>query len=178
MVKNASHRRRFVGLLAIPVMIGCAVIVKAQPNAQQTQTAQQEQKQYRSRLITSMRLSMRIHQLNDEELQNTLITFLIEQGVARRNLRAQGAKLREAMRNTMLSDTQVSEILRSYRAASEQTKADYNKALIELDAKIGYSKNPRLEATLVMLNIIGDEESVGYGPANFGLYADTPNPAQ
>jgi len=116
---------------------------------------------------------MSIYNLTDVELQDTLVNFLSEQANRRQSVRDQKNKLQTGLRNNLASDTQVLSMLNDYRANVEQAKEDYKKALAVLDTKIGYSKNPRLEATLVLLGVIGDESSFIIGPMGLGIYSDT-----
>lgn len=148
------------------------------PEQQAQEKAREEQKKAQENYeqkVKITRMMLRHAGLEDTDLQDTIIEFLTEQGAARQPVRDQYWAFRNSLRKPLLSDAQVAALLAEYRASVARAKEDYAKALQGLDAKIGYSKNPRLEAVLVQEGIIGDEEGFRYGPAFFGLH---PRPAK
>lgn len=101
--------------------------------------------------------------------QDAVIAFMAAQDEAAQPLRDQMRKLGEAMRDTTVTDAQMAPLLADFRMAVEAERARRAKALKDLDAKIGYSKKPRLDAMLTLAGIIGDEASlVGGGGRGMG----------
>ena len=59
-----------------------------------------------------------------------------------------------------LTDEQARALINEYRAALEEERAERAKSEAELDAKIGFSKNPRLEMTLILMGALGEGTSM------------------
>lgn len=92
----------------------------------------------------------------DETTQNTVLEYMKNDMQARRPLREQGQKVFRALQGGAVTDDQLAALITDYRAAQQAEKTRREQAQAELDAKIQFSKNPRLEAMLLLTGLIGD----------------------
>jgi hypothetical protein len=93
----------------------------------------------------------------EKEVQDAVIAFVNEQDEAREPLREMASKLLETVNGAAAGDALVPGMLAELRTKVAAEKERHAKAIEALDARIGYSKKPRLEAALTVLGIIGDE---------------------
>jgi uncharacterized membrane protein YgcG len=93
--------------------------------------------------------------VNEAPTQDAILAFVQTDLEARRPMREQTTKLFRAL-NGGVTDAQLLALVTDYRAAQEAEKARRETALQELDAKIHYTQNPRLEAILLLAGLIGD----------------------
>lgn len=106
----------------------------------------------------------------DASIQDAIVAFMEEQKQARRPLMEMAQRIAAQLRDETVSPTQISASLAQLRKASSDDKARYEKALDALDAKINFSTNPRLEAFLTLIGVMGDEASaLGNRNAIFGV---------
>lgn len=104
----------------------------------------------------------------DKALQDAVIDFVNEQDQAGMTVQDKTRAVAEALRNPAVTDTQMATLLVEWRAAAQAEKTRRAEALKGLDAEIGYSKKPRLDALLSIGGIIGDEASLGGGMGGRG----------
>lgn len=102
--------------------------------------------------------------LNELPLQDTVIAFIREQEAARVPLRKQRQRLIAALRDRSHNGKEAQQAIVSWRKATQAVKEHYATALKELDAKIEYSKKPRLEALLTTLGLLDDSSFMAGGP--------------
>lgn len=108
--------------------------------------------------------------------QDAVLAYMKEDVEARRPLREAGMKLFQALRAADVNDEQMLALVTDYRAAQETEKVRREQAQNALDAKVNFTRNPRLEAMLLLAGLIGDGGGLvgggqgGYNPrgANFG----------
>jgi len=98
--------------------------------------------------------------ITDTTVQDTLIAFLKDQETRRQALRDKWQTLLQGVRGGALADTQLEAQLNDFRAAMDDEKTKRSDALVKLDAAIGYSKNPKLDAELMIAGITGDEMAI------------------
>lgn len=94
--------------------------------------------------------------VGEPALQDAVLEYVREDLEARKPLREQGARLFRALREGDFSEAQLSVLVSEYRAAQTEEKKRQEHAEKLLDAKIGFSKNPRLEAMLLLSGLIGE----------------------
>lgn len=94
--------------------------------------------------------------LEDAVLQDTVLEYVREDLEARKPLREQGAKLLRVLRDGTLTEEQLSALVADYRTAQLEEKVRQENAQKMLDEKINFSKNPRLEAMLLLSGLIGE----------------------
>jgi hypothetical protein len=94
--------------------------------------------------------------VNDDATQNAIFNYIKDDINARGPLREQGKSLYKALQAGAVTDDQLLALVTDYRAAQQAEKARREHAQADLDAKINYSKNPRLEAILLLAGLIGD----------------------
>ena len=98
--------------------------------------------------------------ITDPATQDSVLAYAADRQKNGGDLRDKFTKLREAL--TMGStDGDVAILLNDYKDAIDDEKASRKKAEAALDAKIGYSKNPRLESALLILGLVGDAPQFG-----------------
>ncbi len=107
---------------------------------------------------------------SDRAIQDMVIAHMRDEVQARRPLREYGVRLYRVLRSTEASDEQVSRLLAEFRAAVQSDKDRHAATTGELDARLGYTRTPRLEAMLVLFGITGDYPGV--------LPLGNPRPAQ
>jgi Ca2+-binding EF-hand superfamily protein len=88
--------------------------------------------------------------------QDAILEYVRADLHARSSLREQGTKLIQALRAGAVTDDQMAALVADYRAAQQVEKSRREVAEAQLDAKISYSKNPRLEAMLLLAGVIGE----------------------
>lgn len=96
----------------------------------------------------------------EKTVQDEVIAFAKEQNTAMDKFGEQNRKMFEGMRGQDTSAAQLSGLMNEYRAAQETETSRRKTALDALDAKINFRKQPRLEAVLTTMGIVGDEMAV------------------
>ncbi len=104
-----------------------------------------------------LRQSLEEAGLGGKELQEAVVTFAQEQDSSREMLRAASARCWDALRNPDFKDAELSTLLKGYRDAAAAAQAGRDKALAALDAKVRFSKSPRLELLLRLKGLLGGE---------------------
>lgn len=96
--------------------------------------------------------------VNDPDLQATLTKFILEEQKALKPLLDLAYKIHfdEILRMAPTTDENRRASLAELRSGVTKHQRRREKALGRLDAKIGYTKSPRLEATLLLLGILND----------------------
>lgn len=111
--------------------------------------------QRRRRTEERLRGAMTNLGFSDPALQGAVMTYIAQEEEARRPLRDQSRKVYQALRGGV-PDAQVLILMSDWRSAVEADKARHLQAQTKLDAQIGYSKSPRLEAMLLLMGVVGD----------------------
>ncbi|PQV63088.1 hypothetical protein B1R32_11665 [Abditibacterium utsteinense] len=93
----------------------------------------------------------------DAAVQNAVVDFIQEQASAREELQAKSAQIRTALQAQVVTDAQLAALLNNYRALSDEEAARRKKSLVALDAQIGFSAKPRLDALLLLAGITGEQ---------------------
>lgn len=113
----------------------------------------------------AMRAQMRERQLrrslagggvDDTQTQDAVIAYATQESTAANLILPKIEALRAAFTNNA-DDKTVSSALADYRSAVKDAQTARTTAISELDKSISFSTKPKLEALLVMLGIIGDE---------------------
>jgi len=104
--------------------------------------------------------------VEDVAKQDAVLAFVKADMEARRPLREQGQKLLQALREGAVTDDQLLALVTDYRASQEAEQIRREKAQEELDEKIKFGENPRLEAMLLLAGLIGDGGAIN--GAQFG----------
>ncbi|RYX84922.1 hypothetical protein EON83_08265 [bacterium] len=112
-----------------------------------------------------MRATMRANQLRqgltgagftDTATQDAVVEFAKTQGTTATGILPKIEALRAAFRDNA-DDKTVSDALAAYRTAVDEAEKTRATAIADLDKSISFSTKPKLEALLVMLGVIGDE---------------------
>jgi hypothetical protein len=101
--------------------------------------------------------------VTDTATADAVIAFSTAQADATRTLQEKSRALNDALRDPASTNEQIAPLLADYRTAVTAEKARRAQALTDLDAKVSYTKNARLDAALTLGGIIGDEASVVNG---------------
>lgn len=101
--------------------------------------------------------------VTDNAAQDPIVAFMATQDKARQTLRDRFTKLADALQGNAATDAELSASLGDLRQAVADEKTRRDAALKDLDAKVGYSKKPHLEAVLTVLGLLGDEASFATG---------------
>ena len=114
----------------------------------------------------TIRLMMSNAGFTEKAVQDEVIAFAKVQNNATEKLSEQNRKMFDGLREQNAPAAQLSALMNDYRAAQEDENARRKTSLDALDAKLNYRKQPRLEAVLTTLGLIGDEMAVaGLGGA-------------
>lgn len=98
-----------------------------------------------------------------EAAQTALAAFIGSELQARQDLAEKAAPLQTALRAEALTDTQVAALLNTYQVALEDDKTRHLKAIAELEKAVDLKKAPKIEATLILLGVIGDGPALNIG---------------
>lgn len=173
-------KRWLVGSLVVAFATGGMSAVQAQPDPNNTvkganpanqapggfdwRTATPEQRQQQIQKFMELRLREGLISAGfaDKAMQDRIVEFARALDKERQPLREKSDKVREALRNNA-SEEQTGTLIKELRTAVADVKKRRDVALKGLDAQIGYSKKPRLEAFLMMADMLGDEASFAGG---------------
>lgn len=120
-----------------------------------------------------MRELMADYGVAEPAVQDAVIAYMASEAQAQRPVRIQGRKLIDALKAraadaNAVPDEQMRVLVADFRMAVEADRDRITEAEAALDDKIGYSKDPRLEAVLMLLGIIGNAPAImGYGGAGY-----------
>jgi hypothetical protein len=139
----------------------------------QNMTPEQRQQLMRQNRETSMRRLLERAGVTDVTTQNTIVTYATNEQEARdrarQTLRASNQKLAQAVRTGAVTESQLGTLLDEFQNAAADEKDRRAKSAADLDRKVGYTKNPRLEAVLTTLGIVGDESLYMTGGVGAGF---------
>jgi len=129
------------------------------PQQRPRMTPEQRQEQSEERL----RGVMKENGITEEADQNAVLAYLSDELEARKPLRQMGMKLQGALGDTATTDVQIKALVEDYQNAQAVEKQRRLKAQSDLDAKIHYTKNPRMEAFLMLMGVLGDGQPMMQG---------------
>jgi hypothetical protein len=114
------------------------------------------QAQWQAALEQNVRDAISANGFTDVTLQNIILEHIQSESRARAPLRERGRRLFRGLSSPKVGDAEMSLALGGYIAAIEADRTRRAAAEAELDAKIGWSKNPRLHSMLLLFGIIGE----------------------
>jgi hypothetical protein len=120
-------------------------------------TAEERQRMLLQYRVQMIQRSLTVAGITDTEVQTAVSDFAKEQETAQEKLQEKWQQITEALRNNAVTDAQMATLTNDLRAMIEDEKARRKKAEADLDAKISYSKKPKLDAVLMTLGLTGDE---------------------
>lgn len=113
--------------------------------------------------------------ITDAGVQEAVTTYVANRQAARKPFTDAAAALAQTVGNTNATPEQTATALANYKTALAAEKTRVATAESDLDGVINYSKDPKLEAALTMMGVIGDGQSYldnggrgGFGGANRG----------
>jgi hypothetical protein len=95
--------------------------------------------------------------IEDATVQDPIIAFVLEQAQHRQTVLEAATALSNSLADKASTPETLSTSLQKLQAASKEFRIWKLGALKELDAKISYSANPRLQSLLTLVGILGDE---------------------
>ena len=110
----------------------------------------------------------------DEALQSAVVDYAQQNEDARAKLMEKWTAIQQALRANTVTDAQLTTLLNDFRASVDEEKSRRDQATKALDAKIEFSKKPKLDATLMVGGLTGDEAQIvngslgGFGAGGFG----------
>lgn len=128
----------------------------------------QREEAMRQQRETFMREALKRAGTEDVATQDTIVEYVRNEMQARNVASQAGRKVLQGMTNRAATDPEVSALMGNLRDAVQDEKARRAVTAKDLDAKVGYTKKPRLEALLTMMGFIGDESSYLNGGNGFG----------
>jgi hypothetical protein len=124
---------------------------------QRQQWMEQRQQQMQQARAEGVRRMLTGAGFTQTGLQDAVVSFVQKQDEAVRGLQEQARKVNQALRNGGMTEAQLATLLSDFRTEVAQERTRRARALKELDAEVGFSKQPRLDALLTMSGMIGDE---------------------
>lgn len=153
--------------------------MKAEMRRLQAMTPQQREQYFQAmqdkmeqRRENDLRAALAKVGVDDPAAQDAILAFIREQQELRAPLDEQRMKLAEALLDGTLTDTTATTQQKALNDAVEEARKKYEVALTALDAKVQFSKKPRLKALLATAGVLDDVEGFVMGPA--GLEAVVP----
>ena len=102
--------------------------------------------------------------VTDTSTQDAVLAYLSNELAARQPLRQMGVKLQRALADQSITDDQIKAMIADYQNAQDLENQNRTKAQSDLDAKIHYSQNPRLQGLLMLMGVLGDGPPLMEGP--------------
>ena len=96
--------------------------------------------------------------IDDPGVQNSLLEFFKQDELGKRKVRQTANRLAYALRNNANPDL-INQMMKEYKDCLDSDKSRREQAQKSLDGQIGYSGNPRLEAILLLMGVLGDGSS-------------------
>lgn len=93
----------------------------------------------------------------DAVTQDAVANYAKSEMVARQEAAEATDRVRQALRNSAVTDAQIGVLLNEMRTAAAQERTRRERTAAALDAQIGYTKKPRIEAVLMLTGLIGDQ---------------------
>ena len=95
----------------------------------------------------------------DAKLQGTILDFMVAREKADQPVRDRAIKVAEALLAKDTSDKDMAILLADFRAEVDTARHRRKDQAAALDLAIGFSKNPKLDAFLSMMGLVGDESN-------------------
>jgi hypothetical protein len=124
---------------------------------QRQQFAEQRAKRQEEEKAQWIRQAMASSTFTDKTLQDTVIAFISDQEKARKPLQEKAHALSTDLIKPETTDEAFKTSLAAFRQSVTDYKTQYDSDLAALDAKIEFSKKPRLETLLTALGVVGYE---------------------
>lgn len=171
---NKSQSKRLISSVALALLVSASGAAHAQQGGNggnngggrpnwQNMTPAQRQQMMATMMENRTRQQLGAAGFNDKAVQDPIVDFMKAQETARMPLRDKARQLSQGLANNATND-EIIIMLRDVRDAVTEEKTRHDAAVKDLDAKVNYTKNPRLEAELTVLGLIGDESSyIGMG---------------
>ena len=105
----------------------------------------------------ALRQSLEEAGLDDKKLQDSVVDFAQAQDASRETLRAAAARCWDALRDPDAASEALTAALKNYQDAAAAAQAEREKSLAELDAKVHFKQNPRLQMLLRLKGLLGSE---------------------
>jgi uncharacterized membrane protein YgcG len=163
--------------LAGTLVLGLAMTAQAQPGAggggmgggrqnfqdmtpeqRQAMMAQMETRRAEQRQ-TWLRQAMTASGVTDAATQTTVINYIVAQEKSKVALQAQARAISDLLLKPESTDAEVKTALTAYRASVAAARTAKDAGLAEIDTATKYSTQPKVEALLTLLGVLGPETS-------------------
>jgi hypothetical protein len=134
------------------------------PNAQPPQRPRMTPEERRKQTEDKLREMMTNNGVTDTSTQDAVLAYLSNELEARQPLRQMGEKLNRALSDQSITNDQIKGMIADYQNAQDLENQNRIKAQSDLDASIHYSQNPRLQALLMLMGVLGDGPPLMEGP--------------
>lgn len=134
-------------------------------------TPQQREQMFQKMVDDRLRDGLKEAGFTQVATQNAVLQYAHSLEADRRIIRDKAGKLRQAMQNKSSKDAQVATLLSDLRKSVAAARQRREKARSALNAKTGFVKKPKLDATLTLMGLGGDESAMmmgGFGGRGFG----------
>ena len=149
---------------AAPVAAAPVATSRAAPN--EAAPTPEERRQQTEEKLRALMINLGI---SAAPTQDSIIDYLAQDELERANLREAEQRLLAGLRRDVPPE-RMRDLLQDYRGAIETDKTNRVAAQRRLDARVGYSLNAKLEATLWLMGILGE----GASPLPTGALATRP----
>lgn len=109
-----------------------------------------------------MRALMKAAGITDKAQQDPVVAFVLTQEKARQPLIKTARDVASSLKDGKSTPEQITAKWATYETTLDQDKTRYQKDLATLDAKIGWSKDPRLKSFLTLVGVV-NPDSLSYG---------------
>ena len=147
--------------IPVPVAEGTVVPANAQMAPVQTTPVQLKAptlEERRQKTEEKLRVLMQNLGITSATTQDSIIIYLAEDEMGRAGARDAEQRLLTGLRRDVPPE-RMRDLLGDYRAAIESEKTNRVQAQRKLDARVGYSLDPKLEAMLWLMGVLGDSAS-------------------
>lgn len=128
------------------------------PRLDENSTPEERERMMRKFLEDMLRQGLTRAGFPQDDLQDAAVEFQRVVETDRRSIREKGGKLRAAMADGS-SDAQIAVLMADLRRAVAIARMRRDQARKELNAKTAFTKKPKLDATLSLYGLGGDESS-------------------
>jgi hypothetical protein len=179
-----KNHKKLAGLLVLGIVLGAggsAVQAQGGPGGggqgggqggfgggQGNMTPEQRQQRQQEMREQRMRAALTAARFTDPALQDTVVAYANNEEKVIAPLRERNRQFLAALSTGILTPEQATTALTAMRTVVTQEKERRAKAQQELEAAIGYSQQPVLEALLTSLGVIGDEAAILNGSTQAG----------
>lgn len=177
--QNVVSRTRCLLPLGLTVVLVAAAVADEQygtaphnPKPTESQTSVKprntENEAFRKQITQKLRYAMASVGIDDTGVQDALLQYLRDEEQSKRAVRMSSRQLAQAMQRPENQD-KIPALIASHKQEMDAYKGRRELAQKTLDEKIRFSTTPQLEASLILIGVLGEGPGPGlFGPAGPG----------